>query len=109
MQKQPRRPSIELPEQSNSNVAVQTGKHGITGLAIHLAGFMLGSLRKVWPWKEPNVDIELGNPANILPAQFTPEVVGAIFLMLTAFVLVMLLEYLSTRRFSGSQVAVSEK
>lgn len=33
---------IELPEQSNSNVAVHTGKHGITGLAIHLAGFALG-------------------------------------------------------------------
>jgi hypothetical protein len=31
-----------LPEQSNSSVAVQTGKHGITGLAIHLAGFALG-------------------------------------------------------------------
>jgi hypothetical protein len=42
LQKQPRRPSIELPEQSNSSVAVQTGKHGITGLAIHLAGFALG-------------------------------------------------------------------
>jgi hypothetical protein len=31
-----------LPEQFNSSVAVQTGKHGITGLAIHLAGFVLG-------------------------------------------------------------------
>jgi hypothetical protein len=31
-----------LPEQFNSSVAVQTGKHGIIGLAIHLAGFVLG-------------------------------------------------------------------
>jgi hypothetical protein len=32
-----------LPEQSSSSsVAVQTGKHGITGLTIHLAGFALG-------------------------------------------------------------------
>ena len=34
-----------MSEQSNSSssvVAVQTGKHGITGLAIHLAGFALG-------------------------------------------------------------------
>jgi hypothetical protein len=31
-----------LPEQSSSSVAVQTGKHGITGLTIHLAGFVLG-------------------------------------------------------------------
>jgi hypothetical protein len=42
LQKQSRRLQIELPEQSNSSVAVQTGKHGITGLAIHLAGFELG-------------------------------------------------------------------
>ena len=31
-----------MPEQSNSSVAVHTGKHRITGLAIHLAGFALG-------------------------------------------------------------------
>ena len=32
-----------MPEQSSSSsVAVQTGKHGITGLAVHLAGFALG-------------------------------------------------------------------
>ena len=31
-----------MPEQSNSSVAVQTGKHGIIGLVIHLAGFALG-------------------------------------------------------------------
>jgi hypothetical protein len=33
-----------LPDQSNSStvVTVQTGKHGITGLVIHLAGFALG-------------------------------------------------------------------
>ena len=31
-----------MPKQSNSSVAVHTGKHGITGLAIHLAGFALG-------------------------------------------------------------------
>jgi hypothetical protein len=33
-----------LPEQSRSSLVVQTGKHGITGLAIHLAGFALGFL-----------------------------------------------------------------
>jgi hypothetical protein len=31
-----------LAGQSNSSVAVHTGKHEITGLAIHLAGFALG-------------------------------------------------------------------
>jgi hypothetical protein len=33
---------VELRGQYNSSVALQTGKHGITGLAIHLAGFALG-------------------------------------------------------------------
>ncbi len=31
-----------MPEQFNSSVAVETGKHGIIGLAIHLTGFVLG-------------------------------------------------------------------
>jgi hypothetical protein len=31
-----------LPEQSSSSVVVRIGRHGITGLAIHLAGFALG-------------------------------------------------------------------
>jgi putative membrane protein len=74
-----------------------------------LAGFMLGSLRVLWPWKEPGADIEHGTGVNILPAEFTSEVGGAIFLMLTAFVLVVLLEYLSSKRFSGEQVVVPEK
>ncbi len=33
-----------MPEQSSTSVAVQPGKHGIIGLAIHLAGFVLGFL-----------------------------------------------------------------
>ncbi len=31
-----------MPEQSSSSVTVRVGRHGITGLAIHLAGFALG-------------------------------------------------------------------
>jgi hypothetical protein len=31
-----------LPEQSSSSVSVSVGRHGITGLAVHLAGFALG-------------------------------------------------------------------
>jgi putative membrane protein len=73
-----------------------------------LAGFMLGSLRVLWPWKE-TVDIEHGSAANIFPAEFTAEVGGAIFLMVTAFVLVVLLEYLSAKRFGIQQVVVPEK
>lgn len=43
MQKEPRRHWIELPEQSSS-VARQVRKYGITGIAIHLAGFALGTI-----------------------------------------------------------------
>ena len=31
-----------MPERSSSSVAVRIRRHGITGLAIHLAGFALG-------------------------------------------------------------------
>jgi hypothetical protein len=31
-----------LPEQFSSNVTMRVGRHGITGVAIHLAGFALG-------------------------------------------------------------------
>jgi hypothetical protein len=30
------------PEQSSSSISVSVGRHGITGLAVHLAGFALG-------------------------------------------------------------------
>ncbi len=33
-----------MPEQSSTSVAVQSGKHGIIGLAVHLAGLVLGFL-----------------------------------------------------------------
>jgi hypothetical protein len=33
---------IELRREQSSSIAVQAGKHGITGLAIHVAGFALG-------------------------------------------------------------------
>ncbi len=52
-----------------------------------LAGLMLGSLRKVWPWKQTaRTGLEeragdLGSvPANVLPSQWTPEVTLALVL-----------------------------
>jgi putative membrane protein len=74
-----------------------------------LAGLMFGSLRILWPWKESGVDIEHGSAGNVIPTEFTSEVVGAIFLMVTAFVLVILLEYISSKRFSGHHTAVPEQ
>lgn len=62
-----------------------------------LTGFMLGSLNKVWPWKE--VVAEAGDglvkfEQNIMPNEY---VIEAICLMLTGFVLVYALEKISSK------------
>ncbi|MEG2282515.1 MAG: DUF368 domain-containing protein, partial [Rikenellaceae bacterium] len=56
-----------------------------------LAGFMLGSLNKVWPWKEITLDVE----KNILPTEFIWE---GIALMAVGFLLVYIIEKLSARK-----------
>lgn len=73
--------------------------HDIT-IAV-LAGFMLGSLNKVWPWKktiETYIDSHgVSKPlveTNILPDQLLWEAVG---LMILGFAIVYLLEKLSTK------------
>jgi putative membrane protein len=66
-----------------------------------LTGLMLGSLRKVWPWKETVeslVDIN-GKviplvQANMLPEKWTGEVTSALFLVLTGLIIVILLDRL---------------
>lgn len=58
-----------------------------------LAGFMLGSLRKVWPWKDA-----LDGQTNALPGAFTPEVALAIALMALGVVLVIALDQIAARR-----------
>lgn len=61
-----------------------------------LTGFMLGSLNKVWPWKEI-VDNAHGMPieTNILPNAHVPE---AVALMIVGFLLVYVLEKLSAKK-----------
>lgn len=66
-----------------------------------LAGFMLGSLNKVWPWKETietytdsHGVIKPLTEANILPDQLIWEAVG---LMIFGFAIVYFLEKLSTK------------
>ncbi len=56
-----------------------------------LTGLMLGSLRKVWPWKEAAAQI------NALPPQWNGEVLGALLLMMVGFVLVLGLDRLAVR------------
>jgi len=69
-----------------------------------LTGLMLGSLRKVWPWKE-TVDSILdsqGNrvplvQVNTLPAQFNEEVFAALGLMAAGFLAVLILDRMARR------------
>lgn len=56
-----------------------------------LIGFMLGSLRKIWPWKDASGE------GNILPAAFDGQVALALGLMLAGFVLVIVIEMFAER------------
>ncbi len=70
-----------------------------------LTGLMLGSLRKIWPWKETlafmtnrhgeQIPIE---QINILPATFTSEVAAAIGLAFIGFMVVFTIERLANRQ-----------
>jgi len=68
-----------------------------------LTGLMVGSLRKVWPWKETleSVTDSHGNTlplveANIWPAHFNGEVAAALGLMLGGFLVVLILDHLAS-------------
>lgn len=64
-----------------------------------LSGFMLGSLNKVWPWKEVEKLVSDGHEVmiehNIAP---NTEVAEAIVLMLIGFILVYVLEKISAKK-----------
>jgi putative membrane protein len=69
-----------------------------------LTGFMLGSLRKVWPWK---IDLEWMTNRhgeriptvqhNVLPDAFTTDVLVAVALAITGLLLVLLLDWWASR------------
>ena len=64
-----------------------------------LSGFMLGSLNKVWPWKEVEKLVSDGHEVmiehNIAP---NTEVAEAVVLMLIGFILVYVLETISAKK-----------
>lgn len=61
-----------------------------------LTGFMLGSLNKVWPWKEITDNTHgMSVETNILPNEHVPE---AVILMIAGFLLVYALEKLSDNK-----------
>ena len=67
-----------------------------------LTGFMLGSLRKVWPWKrtlEGIIDAHghsiVISQSNIVPAHWDNEVTYALCLAVLGFLLVLFLNFLA--------------
>lgn len=67
-----------------------------------LTGLMVGSLRKVWPWKE-SVDQTISATGRVLyqgnafPQSWTNEVTAALSLMIAGVVVVILLDYAGRR------------
>ena len=67
-----------------------------------LTGLMLGSLRKVWPFKE-TLETMIGSHGkvipviqkNILPAQWSTEITAGLCLALAGFFVVLLLDRLA--------------
>ena len=78
-----------------------------------LAGIMIGSLTKVWPWKVPVPDAVPGSKSallfssNVMPETYLqitgadPLVISAMMLMTTGLLLVFLLEYISAKTHSS--------
>jgi putative membrane protein len=69
-----------------------------------LTGLMLGSLRKVWPWKKPLETAAVNHggvnsliEVNVLPSHWSGEVTFALGLALLGFLVVLMLEYWAAR------------
>lgn len=74
-----------------------------------LTGFMVGALRKVWPWKDVLETTTIGKKvfvlreANVLPAAFDQQTLLALALMAAGAVAVILLERLAGGRMVGGR------
>lgn len=76
-----------------------------------LIGFMAGSLRKIWPWKETISTITDRHGAlipveqiNVLPPTWTTEVTLALILAIVGFALVMAIDFFGTKKESQAEV-----
>ncbi|THB66550.1 MAG: DUF368 domain-containing protein [Desulfovibrio sp.] len=79
-----------------------------------LTGFMLGSMRKIWPWKEVLESKIVGHKEivlrerNILPEEYGQEFFIALGCMVVGFVVVLVLEKLSQHRKQDSDAVHQE-
>ncbi len=81
------------------------------GTVVVLTGLVLGSLRKIWPWKEtvrqmisPRGKVIPVEQINILPQQLDAQVALAIVLCVAGFVLALLLSRINTKGTKGIAV-----
>jgi len=78
-------------------------KHYHNIMMCFLTGFMIGSMKKIWPWKETLESITIRDKvhvlreANILPTQLDGAAMMAIGLMIIGFIAVLSLEYISNK------------
>ena len=69
-----------------------------------LTGFMIGSLKKIWPWREVidstviRSKVKVLQDACVLPSTFNMEVVIAIAVMIVGFSLVFILEKVGNKK-----------
>ncbi|MCF8094521.1 MAG: DUF368 domain-containing protein [Desulfobacteraceae bacterium] len=69
-----------------------------------LTGLMLGSMRKIWPWKEPLLagkvhgELVVLKEKNVLPDGLWPEAAVPVLLMAAGFALVIFLDRLGRRK-----------
>ncbi len=71
-----------------------------------LTGFIAGSLKKIWPWKEVLESVHFKDKvivtreATVLPGNYEgdPHLLISLFLMLAGFLLILTLEYFATQK-----------
>jgi len=81
------------------------------GTVVVLTGLVLGSLRKIWPWKETTRQMVTSKgkiipieQLNIIPSRIDGEVVLAVALCIAGFVLALLLSRINARKSKGIAV-----
>ena len=63
-----------------------------------LTGFMLGSLRKIWPWKKTMFSAAGTFQKNILPEQWDIDLIMAVSISIAGFLVVFLLNFWAKKR-----------
>ena len=69
-----------------------------------LTGFMIGSLKKIWPWREVLESTIIRGKTKVLqdqvffPSEFSAEVITAFVIMIIGFGLIFVIEKLGNKK-----------